>query len=688
MTKKTIGAGIAIDGEKEFKSAISGINKDLAVLGSEMGKVTAQFGSNAGSMDALSAKSEVYNKQVETQRQKIEEMKKALENARNEYGENSTQVKNWQISLNKAERDLANTESALSRTTDEAKKLNKADFSKFGESLSKAGEMAGKAAIALGAAAAAAAAGIGAMAVKAAYAADDINTLSKQTGLSTEEIQKFRFASEQIDVPLETLTGSMAKLTRNMESARQGSKNQRVAFEALGVSITDNEGKLRSNQDVFAETIDALGKIENGTQRDAYAMQIFGKSAQDLNPLILGGAEALKQLGDEAEAAGLILSQDALDNLNQLSDAIDTFKATVGASGNLFATAFAGPMAEALNEVTGFAQDISAAFSKGGFGEMAEEVGVVLGKIANRITEFIPEAVSLGFAIVKNLIESLVSMFPELVKAGVEVIVGLAEGISNTIPELIPIALDAVLTIVDTLIENVETLVDAAIAIVVALANGIIEALPKLIEKAPEIVIKLVGAIIENAPRILEAAGELIRLMVLGITENLSGLGRAAGEMVGTVLAGALKLIPEMVTVGIDVVKGLWQGISSMTSWLRDNVLGFVGGMVDGVRNFLGIASPSRVFAGIGGYMAEGLGVGFESKMDTVSKSINKSIPVPEIPQQPDVFGMVSNLMSSQPAGGSTTLTINIDGKQVAKQIYDHLQGESKIRGTAFVAGV
>lgn len=176
-----------------------------------------------------------------------------------------------------------------------------------------------------------AAAGLGGALIGNAYSAaqmaDEINTLSKQTGLGTDEIQKFKYASEIIDVPLETLTGSMAKLTRNMESAKNGSKNTQAAFDALGVSIVDQNGQLRDNQTVFLEAIDALGRMENETQRDALAMQIFGKSAQDLNPLILGGADALEELSQEAEDAGLILSQDALDSANEFNDAIDELKA-------------------------------------------------------------------------------------------------------------------------------------------------------------------------------------------------------------------------------------------------------------------------------------------------------------------------------------------------------------------------
>ena len=122
---------------------------------------------------------------------------------------------------------------------------------------------------------------------------------------------------------METLTGSMAKLTRNLGMAQKGTGDAYDAFNKLGVSVYDTNGELRNNEDVFNDTINALSKMENETQRDVYAMQLFGRSAMELNPLIKGGADVLKEMGDEAEAAGLILSDEMLGSLNDVQDAQD-----------------------------------------------------------------------------------------------------------------------------------------------------------------------------------------------------------------------------------------------------------------------------------------------------------------------------------------------------------------------------
>ena len=670
-----IGAGLALDGEAEFKKAVTGINKDLSVLGSEMKKVTAQFDGNATSMEALTAKQDVYNKRADEQRKKIEVMTAALDSAKKEFGENSDQVKNWQIKLNNAEADLAKTEKSLNDTTKQIDDFGKeavsggdaieqagkqakgsgdnaqkgeGGWSKLGSGLAKIGKAAGQAVLALGTAALGTATAVGAMTVKAAYAADDINTLAKQTGLSTEEIQKFQYASKQIDVPMETLTGSMAKLTKNMESARLGSKNQAAAFSDLGISITDSEGKLRSNQDVFAEAIDALGKMENETQRDAYAMQLFGKSAQDLNPLILGGADALKQLGDEAEAAGLVLGQDSLDNLNLLSDAMDTFKATASGSGSLFGTAFAGPLAEGLNTLTGYMHELTTAFRDGGFDAFADKIGEVLAKLINKITDGLPKLVGLGMkmitklidgiiqnvpalvngalAIVTQLASALLDMMPMLLGAGLQAVITLALGIADALPELIPSVIDAVLIIVETLIDNIDLLIDAAIAIIMALATGLIDSLPMLIEKIPELVRKLVDAVIENAPKLLMAAGALIEKLTEGLADGFVQIVGQIGDWINNNIINPIKkTISTFKSIGGDLIKGVWNGISDKAKWLWEKVSGFFTTLTDKIKNFFGIESPSRLFRDeIGAQLGAGLALGIQDSQPMVIDAAEK----------------------------------------------------------------
>lgn len=355
MAKKTtIGAGITLDGEKQFKQALAEINNGLKVTTSELMLVTARFSDNANSMEALTAKSTVLENSVNSQREKITKLQEALAHSATTYGEADAKTMKWQVSLNKAEAELIDMEKDLQKTQDELKDFGKEteEATKQTNTLgNKVNDLAGKLGINLPAGTqeaikaldgqkvstlaligvtAGILTGFTRSSMAAADFADDMLTLSAQTGISTDTLQEFKYAAEFVDVPLETMTGSMAKMIRTMSSAQSGSKDASNAFRELHVSITNN-GRLKDSEQMFYEVIDALGKMKNETERDAVAMKIFGKSAQELNPLIEAGSQRLKELGEEAQRLGIVLSPENLDQLGELKDHMDKLNAQTGA---------------------------------------------------------------------------------------------------------------------------------------------------------------------------------------------------------------------------------------------------------------------------------------------------------------------------------------------------------------------
>lgn len=203
------------------------------------------------------------------------------------------------------------------------------------------------------------AAGMVGLGYSSVTAADDLNTLSKQTGLSTDSLQKMKYASDLVDVSVEDITGAVTKMKKGMASAPD-------AFESLGVSVTNADGSMRDAEDVFNDTLKALSKIENGTERDQAAYEIFGKSADQLAGIIDDGGAALKQYGDQAEELGLIMSGDTLDALNEVNDKVDQSKAQISAAaGELGATIVEGllplvdPIVAGIQKVTEFIQNLT-----------------------------------------------------------------------------------------------------------------------------------------------------------------------------------------------------------------------------------------------------------------------------------------------------------------------------------------
>lgn len=348
-----IGAKVELAGEQQFRKALSDINAGLRLTASELALVTAKYADNDKSVAALTARNEVLQNSLTKQAEKVQTLRNALQVVTEKYGATDTKTLKYAESLNKAEAELIKTEKELkdnSKELDNARKnmekygLSVDDVaqsqSTFGEKLSgvisalgiklpagaddaiKALDGTKVSTLALVGAVAGLITGFAKLTVETAQTADEILTMSSVTGLATDTIQELNFAAELLDVSTDTVTGSMEKMVRNMNNARMGSKQAEEGFKALRIRIKDSNGELRDAETVFGEAIDKLGKIRNETERDALAMQIFGRSARDLNPLIEAGSKGLKEFAAQAHEMGYVMSGDTLESFGRLDDAM------------------------------------------------------------------------------------------------------------------------------------------------------------------------------------------------------------------------------------------------------------------------------------------------------------------------------------------------------------------------------
>ena len=413
-----INTRFTLSGEKEYKQAISEIGSGMKVLDSEMRKVSSAYAQNADSVEALNAKNDVLERKISTQTEKIEYLRAALQQSAEKYGEADKRTMQWQTSLNNAEAELNNLNNQFDenkqKIADSGKEMgNLGDVvsgltSKLGiqlpdsmkSSMNAMGNLDAQSLALAGGFAAVAAAIVKAekamisMTKESAAFADNIITLSMQTGQSTQQLQEFSYATELIDVSVDTLQGSLRKLTNNMQDTMNGTGNAKASFEALGVSVTNADGSMRSANDVFYETIDALGKVKNETERDAMSMDIFGRSAQDLNPLIIQGSKTLKAYADEAHNMGYVLDDEALSALGAVDDAYQRLQKTQEGVKNQLAVEFAPYLEEFYGDATQGVKDLGKAIKDSGivdaFGMLLETVGDILNPMSDLSNNRVP----------------------------------------------------------------------------------------------------------------------------------------------------------------------------------------------------------------------------------------------------------------------------------------------------------
>lgn len=448
MAAPSINTKVKMDGEREYKAALAEIKSGLNVLKSELNLASEQFRDNADSVEALTKKNDILDRTILTQKEKIEQIEKALQSSASAYGEADERTNRWKTQLNNAQAELVKMERALKDNEDALQKAQKEtdgtttafgklkkalsdtkeqgggikglfanlkeEFAgsgetarglgdaltdvagKFGVQLPEGAQKAVQSLNGINAGAALAVTGLGLVAAavvkaekalvsmtkeSAAYV-DNILTMSQTTGQSAEQLQEFSYATELIDVSMDTLRGSLTKLTNNMQNAINGTGDAKSAFEQLGISLTNADGSMRSANDVFYDTIDALGEVQNATERDALSMDIFGRSAQDLNPLIIQGSDTLKDYAKEAHDVGYVLDNEALEALGAVDDEFQRLQKTQESVKNQMAAEFAPYLTDFYEKITKLIKDGGQAMKESGlvdaFGMLLETVGNII----------------------------------------------------------------------------------------------------------------------------------------------------------------------------------------------------------------------------------------------------------------------------------------------------------------------
>lgn len=448
MAAPSINSKIKLDGEREYKAALAEIKSGLNVLKSELNLASEQFRDNADSVEALTKKNDILDRTILTQKEKIEQIEKALQSSASAYGEADERTNRWKTQLNNAQAELVKMERALKDNEDALQKAQReADgtttaFGKLKKALSDTKEQGGgikglfanlkeefsgnnevmrglgdaltdvagkfgiqlpdaaKKAVAslngihagtalaytglglLGAALVKAEKALISMTKKGAEYAKEIKTFSSVTGQSVESLQEFDYAAEMIGVSSDRIRDSLKETTNKMQEARDGNEATAAAYAKLGVSITDANGNLCSAEDVFYDTIDALGQMENRTERDALAMDLMSESAQELNPLIDAGSGALKKYADEAHDMGYVLDNEALTALTEVDDAYQRLQKSQESAKNQLSAEFAPYLTEFYEKITKLIKDGGKAMKESGlvdsFGMLLETVGNII----------------------------------------------------------------------------------------------------------------------------------------------------------------------------------------------------------------------------------------------------------------------------------------------------------------------
>lgn len=760
-----MGIKLGVEGEKEFKKSLAEINQSFKVLGSEMKLVSSQFDKNDNSVQALSARNTVLNKEIDAQKQKIETLRQALANASESFGKTDRRTQSWQIQLNNAEaslngmeRELNSNNSALEQAKTDIegteKSLEKVDgrlddtaesADDMGDEIKDAGDKADKSkerfsklgsvlkgvGVAMGAvvtAAAATAVKLGKEVVNA-YAdyeqlVGGVDTLFKGSSqkLQSYASNAYKTAGLSANDYMETVTGFSASLIQSLG----GDTDKSVKYANMAITdMADNANKMGTDMSLIQNAYQGFAK-QNYTMLDNLKLG-YGGTKEEMQRLL---SDAEKISGIKYDISSYA---DVVDAIHVMQESMDIAGITAKESEGTISGSVNALKSSVTNLVVGFGdanadldvlcENVVTAFQTvlenispivenlisalptvittllESAGEMlptvletlAELFAQVLEGLLQLLPQLIPVAVSALLTITNAIVENL----PLLIESATLLVATLVQGLADALPTLIPTAVNAVMTIVQGLLDSLPSILDAGLKLVSALAQGILDALPDLISKLPQIIMGIVTFLLNSIPQIIQTGIKLLTSLVGALPDIITSIVKAIPQIINGIINAVINSIPQIIQAGIDllislvkalptiivtivnaipdiisgivnalsdnipaiiqagidllislvknlptiikeivkavpkiiegivkafgslmykiveiggnIVKGLWNGICGLASWLWDSVSGWISGIWDGICDFFGIHSPSKEMAWVGEMLVKGL---------------------------------------------------------------------------------
>ena len=583
--EEQIKSQIILEGEKEYRAACKGINTSLREIGSEMKLATAEFGDNAESIEALTRKQDILQKQLDEQAKKAKAAEAALKKMREggidptdpAYQKMQTNLNNTRAEMVKVQRELDDTSKKL--------KSSKIDWESVGDTVGKVGKAIG--------------AGVAAMGAAIGAAATAFLGLAESTREARENMGKLEAGF--------TTAGHSAEDAKNTYTELYGilgDDGQATEAAAHLAQLTNNEQELATWTDIATGVYATFGDslpIENLTEaanETAKTGQITGGLADALNWAGVSEDEFQSKLDactTEQERQALItetlngLYSDAAEAYREVNgDIIEAQKATANLNSAMAALgAIAEPIvtklkqlaADLLQQITPFVELIGTGLT--GALEGAEGA-------AQQFSEGL-------LGLVTFIVEQLGTMLPTFLEFALQMIGTLATGIAQALPTLVPTIVSIITQLVQTLIDNIPMLIDAALQLITGLAQGIINAIPVLVAALPQVINSLVNGLLASIPQIIQAGIDLLTSLISALPEIITTIVSAIPEIINGIITALLENIPQIVQAGIDLLVALIQALPQIITTIVQAIPQIISGIVNAlVQNI-----PQIIQAGI-----------------------------------------------------------------------------------------
>lgn len=512
-----------------------------------------------------------------------------------------------------------------------------------------------------------------------------VDTLFKTASDKVQEYaaNAYKTAGMSANEYMDTVTSFSASLLQSLGGDTE--KAAQKADQAI-TDMADNANKMGTGMEMIQNAYQGFAK-QNYTMLDNLKLG-YGGTKEEMERL-LADAEKLSgqkfdisSYSDIVDAIHVVQTEMGITGTTA-KEAASTIQGSVSAAKSAWSnliTGIAADNADLDTLIGNFVSSVETAAGNiiprvsvmlGGISQIVTSVSTtIIPMVITTITDNLPALLQAAVALVGALGQGIIDSLPAITQAAIDILFFLANGLIENLPTLIDGIVQVTLTIVQMLTspDFLTQLIETAILLIMTLAQGLIDAIPQLIAAVPMIIGNLLAAIIVELPNIIQmgidllfalidgiikcipelvaAVPTLIIAFVNGIVNNLDKIILAAPQIIVSLITGIIGAIPELIAavprviaaiadtirnydwggIGRNIVQGLKDGIAGMWDNIKDWFNEKVNSLVGGVKRILGIHSPSKVFAGIGGFMAEGLGEGFSDEFASVKNDIEGSM--------------------------------------------------------------
>lgn len=652
------GGAVKLTGESEYRKALSQITQNLKVVSAEMKATTSSFDAGEKSEEELAKASQELSSSLETQKKAIADLKSQLATMTKEYedaqrlhqsfvneydkekakleeigntlgttskeyeeqknvvtqlgqvvAESSKSLDAQGKALNDMKVKTANAETTVNKTAQALNGLGK-EAEESGKEAEKGSEgftvMKGVLSNLatqvinsvidgfknMGKAVVDTVAEVGAL-------GDEIDKESQKLGLATDTYQELAYAMEMSGASIGDISKGMMNITNAIADTENGVEGASEKFDALGVSLQNVDGSMKSSEQVLMESIDALASMTDETQRNALANDIFGRSYAELKPLLNSGSEGIKELMQEAEEYGMVMSQDGVNASADFDDSLTRLNGTIGG----IKKSMVGNLLPSVTTVINGFSDLA----NGSQGASAMiKVGIY--QMIDEFKAMIPEALSF----VQTMSDTILEIAPTIITA-------LADGIMLYAPQLVSIATDLVVGLSSALIDSIPTLLIAGIRIVEAVGQGLIDGLPTLISKIPTLISTTVEIIRDYLPDILQMGISIVQSLATGLVEAIPDLLAELPLLITSTVDFLLGCLPQLIQTGTELFTSLLNSdnITSIITLICEMLPDLISGLCTGILDNL----PAIIEAGVT------LFTSLISNLDDIISGIVEKIP-------------------------------------------------------------